>query len=91
MAPEWLDLNEQEVPQEADMEAAFSHLPPGMTRLPNNTPKLKRVQVYLVSVALLSLVHLLMADQFLSPANVWHMLESEVQAVGVSQRVVPLI
>ena len=45
----------------------------------------------MVSVAPLYLVHPLMEAPFLSPANVWHMLNVKVRAVGIAHQVGPLM
>ena len=87
----WLDLDEREAPQKSDMEAALNLLPPGTPRLTNNTPKPERVRVPLVSVAPISLFHLLMVTPFLSPSKSWHMLYTKAREMGITQQVGPFM
>ena len=91
MEPSWLELGKREVLREADIEAALTLLPLGTPRHPNNTPNPEKVRLPLVSAAPLSLVYILMSAPFLSMANVCHMLDKNVQAMGITQQVVPFM
>ena len=86
-----MEIDEHEMAREGDPEAAFSHLPPGTPHLPPDTPKPERVLLPLISIAPLSLVHLLLASPFLSPENTWHLLVARVQSLGIAQWVGPFM
>ena len=84
MEPAWLDMDKKDVLQEVYMEASLARLPPVTTILIDDISKLERVQVPLASITPLSIVHPLMDYPFLSPANAWHILDANVQAMGIS-------
>ena len=86
-----LELYKRAVTKEGDLEEVFSRLPPVIPFLLNDIPKPDRVQMPLVSFTPFPLVHPLLASPFLSPANVWNMIATMVQALGIAQRVVPLM
>ena len=50
---------------------------------------MKRVSVPWASVSPISLVHSLMVAPFLSPSNIWHIMHTKADKIGITQRVTP--
>ena len=73
------------------MEALLARLAPRHHRLPAYTLRPERVSVPQVSLAPLFLVHLLMVLPFLKPMTAWHMMHRKSYAMGMTQRVAPLL
>ena len=73
------------------MEAVLVHLAPGQTRLANYNPRPDRVSEPRASLDPLFLVHLLMVSLFLSLSNVWQMMYTKADTMGITQRMTPFM
>ena len=69
----------------------MARLAPGHMHLPPDTPRPNRVSVPRASLTPLYLVHPLMISPFQAPETTWHMIHAKADAMGMNQRVAPLL
>ena len=91
ISPTWLEVDERNVPIEADMYQALAIILTGTSCLPLGTSTPYKVKFLISSIAPISLVHPLVASLFLSPENVCFLITTRVQFLGMAQRVRPFL
>ena len=74
ISPEWLEINDRDVPFVKGLDRALYTLPPGVSQVPDQTPMVEILIFLMVSINPLELVRPLPTSPFIVPANVCHLL-----------------
>ena len=88
---ECIELDEKDVPREADLEQSLARLPPGTPLLALDVATPDKVHVPLISIASISLIHPLLASPFLSQKNTWNLLATISQSLGMMHKLGPFM